>query len=81
MNNNLTNEEFVSRYLDNELNPAQRLDFENKLLHDTDLKEELDLQKDLVEGIKEARRLELKSRLSNIPINSPVYQSIQKATF
>lgn len=76
MNNNLTNEEFVSSYLDNALSQAERLDFENRLLHDPELKEEFDFQKDLVEGIKEVRRLELKSRLSNIPVNSPVYQTI-----
>ena len=76
MNKNQTNEEFVSNYLDNELSDIDRLDFENKLLHDSELREEYNFQKDLVNGIKEARRLELKSRLSNIPINTPLYQTI-----
>ena len=76
MNKNLTNEEFVNSYLDNELSEIDRLDFENKLLHDSELREEYDFQKDLVEGIKETRRLELKSRLSNIPINTPLYQTV-----
>lgn len=76
MNKNLTNEEFVNSFLDNELSEIDRLDFENKLLHDSDLREEYNFQKDLVEGIKESRRLELKSRLSNIPINTPLYQTV-----
>jgi len=76
MNKNLTNEEFVNSYLDNELSEINRLDFENKLLHDSELREEYNFQKDLVNGIKETRRLELKSRLSNIPINTPLYQTI-----
>lgn len=76
MNKNLTNEEFVSNYLDNELSEIQRLDFENKLLHDSDLREEYSFQKELVEGIKESRRLELKSRLSNIPVSTPLYQTV-----
>ena len=76
MNKNLTNEEFVNRYLDNELSEIERLDFENKILHDSELREEYNFQKDLIEGIKETRRLELKSRLSNIPINTPLYQTI-----
>lgn len=76
MNKNLTNEEFVNSYLDNELTEIDRLDFENKLLHDSELREEFNFQKDLVNGIKEVRRLELKSRLSNIPINTPLYQTI-----
>ena len=76
MNKNLTNEEFVNSYLDNELSEIDRLDFENKLLHDSELREEYNFQKDLVEGIKESRRLELKSRLSHVPVNAPLYQTI-----
>ncbi|MCG8309599.1 MAG: hypothetical protein MI975_19540 [Cytophagales bacterium] len=76
MNRNLTNEELVNSYLDNELSDIDRLDFENRLLHDSELREEYNFQKDLIEGIKEVRRLELKSRLSNIPINTPLYQTV-----
>lgn len=76
MNKNLTNEEFVNKYLDNELSEVDRLDFEDKLLHDSEISKEYDFQKDLVQGIKEVRRLELKSRLANIPINTPLYQTV-----
>lgn len=76
MNKNLTSEEFVNRYLDNDLSEIERFDFENKLLQDSELREEYSFQKDIVNGIKEVRRLELKSRLSNIPINTPLYQTI-----
>ena len=76
MNKNPSSEEFVNGYLDNELSGVERLDFENKLLHDSELREEYSFQKDLVNGIKEVRRLELKSRLSNIPVNAPFYQTI-----
>jgi hypothetical protein len=76
MNRNLSVEQLVGRYLDNEMSQVERLEFENQLIHNSDLKEELSLQKDLIEGIKESRRSELKARLDNIPINSPFYQSI-----
>ncbi len=76
MNKNLSNEEFVNRYIDNELSDIDRLNFENKLLQDPELREEYNLQSDLINGIKEARRLELKSRLMNIPIQTPIYQTI-----
>lgn len=76
MDKNLNNEEFVNSYLDNDLSKVDQLDFENKLLHDSELREEYNFQQDLVNGIKETRRLELKSRLSNIPINTPLYQTI-----
>lgn len=76
MDKNLTNEEFVNSYLDNDLSKVDQLDFENKLLHNSELREEYNFQQDLVNGIKETRRLELKSRLSNIPITTPLYQTI-----
>lgn len=76
MNNNLTNEKFVNSYLENELSEMERLGFEEKLPHDSELREEYNFQKNVVEGIKEVRRLELKTRLSNIPINTPLYQTI-----
>ena len=76
MNKNLTNEQLVGSYLDNEMSEIQRLEFENQLLHDSELREEYNLQKDLINGIKEVRRLELKARLDNLPINTPFYQTI-----
>jgi hypothetical protein len=76
MSKNLTNEHLVGTYLDNEMSEIERLEFENRLLHDSELREEYDFQKDLINGIKEARKVELKARLDNIPINTPLYQTI-----
>ncbi len=72
----MNNEEFVNSYLENELNKTEQLDFENKLHHDSELREEYNFQNDLVEGIKSIRRVELKSRLNNIPIHTPIFQTI-----
>lgn len=76
MSKSLTNEQLVGNYLDNEMSEIQRLEFENQLLHNSELREEYNLQKELVDGIKEVRRLELKARLDNLPINTPLYQTI-----
>ena len=72
----MTKDEFVNSYLDNELTDIERLDFESKLPHDPELSEEYNFQKELIDGINNVRRLELKSRLSNILISTPLYQTI-----
>ena len=76
MNRNLSNEELINRYLDNEMDKIEQLDFENRLVKDPVLQEEYGFQKDLIEGIKEVRRLELKSRFANIPITTPFLQTL-----
>ncbi len=75
MYKDLTNEELVSKYLDNELSESGRKEFEARLQHDSELQEELNFQKDIISGIKEVRRLELKGRLDNITVNAPLYQT------
>lgn len=76
MKKHLSIEEYVSQYLDKELSDSDNLEFENDLAKDTKLQEEYNFQNELIEGIKDSRRLELKSRLSNIPIHTPLYQTI-----
>ena len=76
MNRNLSNEELVNRYLDHEMDKMERLDFENRLVNESDLREEYNFQNDLIEGIKQSRRLELKARFANIPINNPFYKTL-----
>lgn len=76
MSRNLSHEQLVDRYLDNEMSQIERLEFENQLIQNPELQEEYSFQKELIEGIKESRRLELKARLDGIPINLPFYQSL-----
>lgn len=76
MNKNLSKEEFVNSYFDNDLSEIEQLNFKSKLLNDSELREEYKFQKDLIEGIKDVRRIELKNRLNTIPINTQIYQTI-----
>lgn len=63
--------ELMDDYLSNRLNAEDKAAFENQLQADPQLAQELNIQKDLVEGIKQARAVELKSMLNNIPV-SPI---------
>ncbi len=69
-------EQLVGSYLDNEMSEKQRMDFENQLQSNPDLSKELGFQQEVINGVKNFRRLELKARLENIPIYTPVYQTI-----
>jgi hypothetical protein len=80
MGNGLNKEDFVGRYLDGELSDIEKLEFENELVRNQDLREEYSFQKELINGIKEARRLELKNRLANVTINTPFFQTVAGKT-
>jgi hypothetical protein len=64
----MTNSELINAYLDNELNEAERLQFEERLRLEPDLKEELSLHEDIIEGIRNTRKAELKHRLNQVDV-------------
>ncbi len=63
--------ELMDDYLSNRLNAEDKSAFEQQVQADPQLAQELDIQKDLVEGIRQARAVELKSMLNNVPV-SPI---------
>lgn len=70
MNTNSNIEELVSRYLEGEMSDIEKLDFENQLVNNQEVREEFQLQKDVLEGIRDFRKAELKARLDKISIPS-----------
>lgn len=70
MNTNSNIEELVSRYLEGDMSDIEKLNFENQLVNNPAIQEEFQLQKDVIEGIQEHRKAELKARLDNINIPS-----------
>lgn len=71
MSTNSNIEELVSRYLEGEMSELERLNFENRLVNNPAIQEEFQLQKDVLEGIRDYRKAELKARLNKINIPSP----------
>ncbi len=64
----MTNTELINAYLDNELTETDRMNFEKRLEGDSQLQQELALQKDVIEGIRLARKAQLKQMLNNVPV-------------
>ena len=65
----MSNFELIDDYLANRLNEHDRKDFEHQLDGDPALKEEVDFQQQVVSGVRQARAIELKSMLNNIPVS------------
>ena len=59
--------DMIDDYLSNKLNTADRNSFEESLQNDTTLQNEVSLQKDIINSIKDIRKSELKARLNNLP--------------
>lgn len=63
--------EMMDDYLSNRLSAEDQAAFEQQVQADPQLAQELSTQKNLVEGLKQARMAELKSMLNNVPV-SPI---------
>jgi hypothetical protein len=68
----MSNFELIDDYLSNRLKGAEKEAFDKQLQTDPALRSELDLQKQIITGIRSARAKELKSMLSNVPVGETV---------
>jgi len=66
----MENFEKVEAYFNNELSNSEKNDFLNEVESNTDLKSEFDFQNEVINGIKEARKAELKAMLDQVPVAS-----------
>ncbi len=64
------NFEKVEAYFNNELSNSEKNDFLSEVASNTDLKSKFDFQKEVINGIKEARKAELKAMLNKVPVVS-----------
>ncbi len=77
MNKNQNIEELVGKYLEGEMTDLEKINFENQLANNSNIQEEFQFQNDVIEGIRENRKAELKARLDQIPVSSSsIYQYI-----
>lgn len=60
--------ELLDGFFEGTLSSSEESTLMNRLKTDTDLKGEFELQQDIINTIRETRKMELKSRLDNIPI-------------
>ena len=68
----MSNFELIDDYLTNRLTESERMAFEQQVASDPSLKADIAIQKNTIDGIKNARAAELKTMLNNVSIGSPV---------
>lgn len=64
----MINKELIDAYFNGELGTAEKENLLNQLSNNSELKQEFDLQSDIIEGLKNTRKAELKARLDNVAI-------------
>jgi len=69
----MTNFELIDDYLTNRLSDQDKKAFELQLMQDQTLKAEVELQKQIIAGLKSARAAELKTMLNNVPVTGFKY--------
>src|SRR5436190_1701308 len=63
-------EEKIEAYLAGKLNAADKLALEEGMTKDPLLKNEVELQNDIIESLKNSRKIQLKNRLNTIDMNT-----------
>lgn len=71
----MSNFELIDDYLANRLNEQERKGFEQQLAGDPALKEEVQFQQRVIEGVRHARAVELKTMLKNVPLNGGTWST------
>jgi len=78
---NIDYKELIEQYLTGTISDANKSALESKLASDVSLRAEMKAQGDMVAGLKEFRKAELKSRLDNVPLEVGVLGTIGQSAF
>ncbi len=76
----MNNFELVDDYLANRLSDLEKQAFEQQLNGDSSLKKQVEFQRKIVEGVKQARMVELKTMLNNVPVGGSMWTAGKLAT-
>ncbi len=77
----MTNQqELIDQYHSGNMTPEQIVDFEKQLESNPELKAESNFQSDIINGLREVRKSELKTRLNAIDMNPGWMEFVQQST-
>jgi hypothetical protein len=71
----MENFELIEKYASGRLEGMEKEAFEQQMKADSALQQEVELQQQIIQGVKQARILQLKSMLSQVPVGGSVLQA------
>jgi hypothetical protein len=71
----------IEKYLLGEMKQPEALAFEERMAGNDLLKQEVGFQREIIKGIGEARKLELKARLAQIPVSTSLVSTLLNSTW
>ena len=74
---NLNQHQQIEKYLSGQMSPEEASLFESQLDVNPELRQEMNFQSDVIQGISEYRKLQLKARLDSINVTSSWWTSLQ----
>ncbi len=68
----MQNFELIDDYLTNRLGDQEKMAFEQRMGSDPGLKSDVEMQRNILDGVKQARVAELKAMLNNVPVGNGI---------
>lgn len=73
--------EAIERYLLDQMGKEEAVAFEQSITNSEALSEEVALQRSIIKGLQETRKMELKSRLAQIPVSASPWAAAMQSTW
>lgn len=73
--------DLIEQYVVGTISDGDKTMLESKLASDASLRAEMKAQSEVIEGIKQFRKTQLKTRLNNVPVETGLFQTVGQSTF
>jgi len=73
--------DLIEQYVVGTISDGDKTMLESKLASDASVRAEMKAQSEVIEGLKQFRKTQLKTRLNNVPVETGVFETVGQSTF
>ncbi len=73
--------DLIEQYVVGTISDGDKTMLESKLASDASLRAEMKAQSEVIEGLKQFRKTQLKTRLNNVPVETGLFETVGQSTF